>query len=130
MDLFEDEIFVFTPKGEVISLRAGSTPLDFAYTIHTEVGNHCVGAKVNGMVVPLTTELEMGDRIEMSSATRTPVLPGTGLQIVVTPSARSKIKRYFSAMTKRATTPSRAEAMLGSCASVVMAFPLCAPSRL
>ena len=64
VDLFEDEIFVFTPKGEVMSLRRDSTPLDFAYAVHTEVGNHCVGAKVNGSVVPLTYKLQMGDRVE------------------------------------------------------------------
>ncbi len=53
VDLFEDEVFVFTPKGEVKNLAAGSTPLDFAYSIHTDVGHHCVGAKVNGKIVPL-----------------------------------------------------------------------------
>ena len=67
VDLYEDEIFVFTPKGEVLSLRAGSTPLDFAYAVHTEVGNHCVGAKVNGSVVPLTSTLETGDRVRVKT---------------------------------------------------------------
>ena len=65
VDLFGDEIFVFTPKGEVMNLRAGSTPLDFAYAVHTEVGNHCVGAKVNGSVVSLTKPLATGDRVEI-----------------------------------------------------------------
>ena len=55
VDLAPTEVFVFTPKGEAMSLRAGSTPVDFAYAIHTEVGNHCVGAKVNGAIVPLAT---------------------------------------------------------------------------
>ena len=58
VDLFDQEIFVFTPKGEVIALRAGSTPLDFAYAVHTEGGNHCVGAKINGAVAPLTHEIK------------------------------------------------------------------------
>jgi GTP pyrophosphokinase len=99
VDLFEDEIFVFTPKGEVMSLRAGSTPLDFAYAVHTEVGNHCVGAKVNGVVVPLTTTLEMGDRIEV--LTNKGSKPSRDwLGIVQTPSARTKIRRYFTTMTK------------------------------
>lgn len=99
VDLFDQEIFVFTPKGEVMSLRAGSTPLDFAYAVHTEVGNHCVGAKVNGAVAPLTHELKMGDRIEI--LTNKNAKPSRDwLDIVKTPSARSKIRRYFAAATK------------------------------
>ena len=63
VDLDGEEVFVFTPKGEVKNLRAGSTPIDFAYAIHTEVGNKCVGAKVNGSIVPLSYCLNMGDRV-------------------------------------------------------------------
>lgn len=99
VDLYDQEIFVFTPKGEVMSLRAGSTPLDFAYSVHTEVGNHCVGAKVNGAVAPLTHELAMGDRVEI--LTNKNSKPSRDwLNIVRTPSAKSKIRRYFSAATK------------------------------
>ncbi len=99
VDLYDQEIFVFTPKGEIMSLRAGSTPLDFAYAVHTEVGNHCVGAKVNGVVAPLTHELEMGDRVEI--LTNKNSKPSRDwLTIVKTPSARSKIRRYFAAATK------------------------------
>ena len=99
VDLFDQEIFVFTPKGEVVSLRAGATPLDFAYAVHTEVGNHCVGAKVNGAVAPLTHELNMGDRIEI--LTNKASKPSRDwLNIVKTPSAKSKIRRYFAAATK------------------------------
>ena len=99
VDLYDQEIFVFTPKGEIMSLRAGSTPLDFAYTIHTEVGNHCVGAKVNGVVAPLTHELQMGDRVEI--LTNKNSKPSRDwLSIVKTPSARSKIRHYFAAVTK------------------------------
>ena len=94
-DLFDSEVFVFTPKGEVINLRAGSTPLDFAYAIHTEVGNHCVGAKVNGNIVPLTYQLVMGDRVEiLTQKNATPSHDWLG--IVKTPSARSKIRSFFS----------------------------------
>lgn len=99
VDLFEDEIFVFTPKGEVMSLRAGSTPLDFAYAVHTEVGNHCVGAKVNGSVVSLTRPLATGDRIEI--LTNKNAKPSRDwMNIVRTPSARTKIRKYFAASTK------------------------------
>ncbi len=99
VDLFDSEVFVFTPKGEVISLRAGSTPLDFAYAIHTQVGHHCVGAKVNGVIVPLGYELQTGDRVEIltqqnSSPSR------DWLNIVKTSSARSKIRSYLSKASK------------------------------
>lgn len=95
VDLAPTEVFVFTPKGEVMSLRAGSTPVDFAYAIHTEVGNHCVGAKVNGAIVPLTYELQLGDRVEiLTQKSSTP--SRDWLNQVKTPSARSKIRAYFS----------------------------------
>ena len=99
VDLFEDEIFVFTPKGEVMSLRRDSTPLDFAYTVHTEVGNHCVGAKVNGSVVPLTYRLQSGDRVEI--LTNKNSKPSRDwLQLVATPSAKAKIRKYFTTLSK------------------------------
>ena len=99
VDLFEREIFVFTPKGEVMSLRRESTPLDFAYAVHTEVGNHCVGAKVNGSVVPLTYKLHMGDRVDI--LTNKNARPSHDwMDLVVTPSARAKIRKYFSTESK------------------------------
>lgn len=99
VDLFADEIFVFTPKGEVMNLRVGATPLDFAYAVHTEVGNHCVGAKVNGSVVSLTTPLATGDRVEI--LTNKNAKPSRDwMSIVRTPSARAKIRKYFAASTK------------------------------
>lgn len=95
MDLDNTEVFVFTPKGEVMSLRAGATPVDFAYAIHTEVGNHCVGAKVNGSIVPLSYKLQVGDRVEI--LTQKSAMPSRDwLAMVKTPSARSKIRSYFS----------------------------------
>jgi GTP pyrophosphokinase len=99
IDLFEEEVFVFTPKGDVISLRRGSTPIDFAYAIHTEVGNHCVGAKVNGAIVPLAYELQMGDRVDV--LTNKNASPSRDwLNIVKTSSAKSKIRNYFSKVTR------------------------------
>ncbi|MDO8964861.1 MAG: bifunctional (p)ppGpp synthetase/guanosine-3',5'-bis(diphosphate) 3'-pyrophosphohydrolase [Coriobacteriia bacterium] len=95
IDLFEDEVFVFTPKGDVVSLRKGSTPIDFAYAIHTEVGNHTVGAKINGSIVPLGYELQMGDRVDvMTNKNSNP--SRDWLNIVRTSSARSKIRAFFS----------------------------------
>ena len=98
-DLFEDEIFVFTPKGEVMSLRRGSTPLDFAYAVHTEVGNHCVGALVNGKVVPFSYHLKIGDRIKV--LTNKQGKPSRDwLNIVTTQSSKAKIRKYFTTLSK------------------------------
>ena len=99
VDLFEHEIFVFTPKGEVMSLRRDATPLDFAYAVHTEVGNHCVGAKVNGVVVPLSYKLQMGDRVEV--LTNKGAKPSRDwMSLVAMPSSRAKIRKYFSTQNK------------------------------
>ncbi len=99
VDLDEQEVFVFTPAGDAKSLRAGSTPIDFAYSIHTEVGHHCVGAKINGKIVPLTYELQMGDRVEI--LTQKSATPSRGwLNVVKTPGARSKIRSYFARVSR------------------------------
>ncbi|HEY5432470.1 MAG TPA: bifunctional (p)ppGpp synthetase/guanosine-3',5'-bis(diphosphate) 3'-pyrophosphohydrolase [Coriobacteriia bacterium] len=99
IDLFEDEVFVFTPKGDVVSLRKGSTPIDFAYQIHTEIGHHTVGAKINGSIVPLGYELQMGDRVEiMTNKNSGP--SRDWLNIVRTSSARSKIRSFFSKVSR------------------------------
>jgi GTP diphosphokinase / guanosine-3',5'-bis(diphosphate) 3'-diphosphatase len=95
--LIEDEVFVFTPKGEVKSLAAGATPLDFAYEIHTDVGHRCVGAKVNGKIVPLHYELQSGDIVEVLTSKRERGPSRDWLAVVKTTRARNKIKAWFKA---------------------------------
>jgi GTP pyrophosphokinase len=94
-DLYEDDVYVFTPKGEVRNLPAGATPLDFAYDVHTDVGHRCVGAKVNGRIVPLTYTLSSGDFIEILTS-KSPRGPSRDwLNLVTTSKARSKIRAFF-----------------------------------
>jgi GTP diphosphokinase / guanosine-3',5'-bis(diphosphate) 3'-diphosphatase len=95
--LIEEEVFVFTPKGEVKSLAAGSTPLDFAYEIHTDVGHRCVGAKVNGKIVPLHYELRSGDIVEILTSKRERGPSRDWLALVKTTRARNKIRAWFKA---------------------------------
>ncbi len=96
-DLRTPEVFVFTPKGSVIALPSGSTPVDFAYTVHTEVGNRCVGAKVNGKLVPLESTLNNGDVVEVVTNKSPTAGPSRDwLNFVHSPRARSKIKAWFS----------------------------------
>ncbi len=96
-ELVEDEVFVFTPKGEVKSLAAGATPLDFAYEIHTDVGHRCVGARVNGKIVPLHYELQSGDIVEILTSKRERGPSRDWLALVKTTRARNKIKAWFKA---------------------------------
>ncbi len=101
VDLFEDEVFVFTPKGEVKSLAAGATPLDFAYEIHTDVGHRCVGAKVNGKIVPLSYQLRSGDIVEVLTSKRERGPSRDWLALVRTTRARNKIKAWFKAESRK-----------------------------
>ena len=99
VDLYPDEVYTFTPKGEVKALPRGATPIDFAYSIHTDVGHQCVGARVNGRTVPVRTRLDSGDIVEVVTA------PGRRpnrdwLNIVVTSRARNKIKHFIHAEEK------------------------------
>ncbi|MFO0768631.1 MAG: RelA/SpoT family protein [Nitrospiraceae bacterium] len=96
LDLFHDVVYVFTPKGMVKELPKGSTPVDFAYSIHTEIGDHCVGAKVNGKIVPLKHSMESGDTIEiLTSPNQTP--HKDWLKFVRTSRAKTKIKHWIKA---------------------------------
>jgi GTP diphosphokinase / guanosine-3',5'-bis(diphosphate) 3'-diphosphatase len=97
VDLEQDEVFVFTPKGDVVTLPAGATAVDFAYTIHTEVGHRCIGARVNGRLVPLDSALASGDSVEIFTSKVAGAGPSRDwLRFVQTPRARSKIRQWFS----------------------------------
>ena len=93
-DLFDEEVFVFTPKGDVVGLRKGSTAVDFAYRIHSEVGNHCHGVRINDRLCPLSTPLQNGDFINiLTSKTAHPSLDW--LNFVATPTARNRIRQWY-----------------------------------
>jgi GTP pyrophosphokinase len=97
-DVFEDQVYVFTPKGDIIDLPTGSTPIDFAYQVHTEIGHRCRGAKINGKLVSLDYQLRTGDKVEILTAKRGgPSLDwlNTNLGLVKTQRARSKIRLWF-----------------------------------
>src|SRR5881394_3954846 len=97
VDLFPDEVYVFTPKGRILSLPRGATTVDFAYAVHTDIGNRCVAAKVNSELVPLRQELRNGDRVEIITASHAKPNPGW-LQYVRTGKARSNIRHFLKTM--------------------------------
>jgi GTP diphosphokinase / guanosine-3',5'-bis(diphosphate) 3'-diphosphatase len=97
IDLYQDEVFVFTPNGDVIGLPTGSTPIDFAYAVHTEVGHRCIGARVNGRLVPLDHQLSNGDNVEILTSKAEEAGPSRDwLQLAASQRARSKIRAYFN----------------------------------
>jgi guanosine-3',5'-bis(diphosphate) 3'-pyrophosphohydrolase len=94
LELFQEQVFAFTPKGDLFELPAGSTPIDFAYAIHSDVGNRCIGAKINGRIAPLNTKLQNGDQVEVVTAKTQNPSP-TWERFVVTGKARSHIRRFI-----------------------------------
>jgi guanosine-3',5'-bis(diphosphate) 3'-pyrophosphohydrolase len=97
LDLEQDEVYAFTPKGEIVTLPSGAGPVDFAYSIHTEVGHRCIGARVNGRLVPLESKLQSGDTVEIFTSKAPTAGPSRDwLQIVASPRARNKIRQWFS----------------------------------
>ena len=103
LDLFDTQVFIFSPKGDVFSMPAQATPLDFAYQVHTDVGHHCVGAKVNGKIVPLDSHIKNGDIVEvLTNKSSRPSLDW--LSIVKTSGAKHKIKQWFRKEQKEENT--------------------------
>jgi len=97
LDLEQDEVYVFTPAGDVQTLPTGATPVDFAYAIHTDVGHRCIGARVNGRLMPLDTQLTSGDTVEVVTAKVPTAAPSRDwLRFVATARARNKIRQWFS----------------------------------
>ncbi|WP_455544561.1 RelA/SpoT family protein [Intestinibacter sp.] len=94
-DVFNSQVYVFTPRGDVIELPAGSTPIDFAYRVHTNVGNKCTGAKINGKIVPINYKLQNGEIVEVITSSNSPGPSRDWLSIVQTPTARNRIRQWF-----------------------------------
>ncbi len=116
LDLFKDQVFVFTPRGDVIDLPAGSTPVDFAYRIHTEVGHSCVGAKVNGRMVPLNYQFKNGDVAEIITSSRRSARPSLDwLSFVATSQAKSRIKTWYRKAQRQESIARGRERMVEEC---------------
>jgi GTP pyrophosphokinase len=113
LDLYQDEVFALTPKGRVIDLPKGATPVDFAYRIHTDVGHHCVGAKVNGRLVALSTELESGDIVEILTSKSESARPSRDwLEFTQSSRATSKIKQWFRRQRRETAVTDGREAVI------------------
>src|ERR1700759_3293906 len=110
LELYPDQVFCFTPKGQLIQLPRGATPVDFAYAVHSQVGDTCVGAKINGRLMPLRHHLENGDQVEIITARGGTPSPSWGGG-VVTGKARARIRRYVAGQ-QRAQTIDQGRAAL------------------
>ncbi len=109
LNLFADEMYVYTPKGDIKTLPSGSTVLDFAYAIHSEIGNHCIGAKVNQVLVPRKQMLKSGDQIEVL-ASKSTAPEADWLQYAVTAKARTNIKQSYKRAAKKIYHPGKGKA--------------------
>ncbi|MFN2506573.1 MAG: bifunctional (p)ppGpp synthetase/guanosine-3',5'-bis(diphosphate) 3'-pyrophosphohydrolase [Acidimicrobiales bacterium] len=113
IDLDQEEVYVFTPKGQVVTLPVGATPIDFAYAIHTEVGHRCIGAKVNGRLAPLDSRLASGDSVEIVTSKVEGAGPSRDwLHVVATPRARNKIRHWFSRSRREETVENGREELV------------------
>jgi len=112
LDLFEEEVFIFTPKGRVMNLPRGATPIDFAYLVHTDIGHNALGAKINGVMVPIESTLDNGDIVEII-VSKSPKGPSRDwLNIVKTSRAKNKIRQWFSKEQRQETYTTGREIML------------------
>jgi len=106
LNLYDEEIYIFTPKGDLFTLPSGATPVDFAYLVHTQVGFHCIGAKVNGKMVPLSYQLKSGDQVEIITSKKQTPNPDW-IKFVVTQKARSRIRHWINQKRREAQTHGR-----------------------
>lgn len=106
LNLYDEEIYIFTPKGDLFTLPSGATPVDFAYLVHTQVGFHCIGAKVNGKMVPLSYRLKSGDQVEIITSKKQTPNPDW-IKFVVTQKARSRIRHWINQKRREAQTHGR-----------------------
>ena len=112
LEMFQDQVFCFTPKGDLIALPRGATPVDFAYAVHSQIGDTCVGAKVNGRMMPLRSQLQNGDQVEIvTSRAQTP--SPTWERFVVTGKARARIRRFIRTQQRRNISSSASRSCSG-----------------